>query len=436
MSSGETPWLSVVIPTLDEAERLPALLADLEPLGAGVEAIVADGGSTDGTVALAAGAGARVVHAPRGRSRQLRAGAEAAAAEWLLFLHADSRLGPGGAEAARAFVRSGEGTRFAHFRFALDGPGWFWRFIEWGQRLRERALGLVYGDQGLLVHRSAYAEAGGYPPWPIMEDVGLVARLRDAGAERVQLEAPLTTSPRRYQAEGRWRAFLRNAALIGAFRLGVAPERLARWYRPRGAAAPPAVLLVFAKAPRPGAVKTRLAADVGADRAARIYRAMGRGVLDGVRGGAYEAVVCYTPAGAGEEVRAWLGEGGMAFRPQADGDLGARMAEAFAYALGRASRACVIGTDAPDVDGRRVEEALAALDAADVVLGPAVDGGYYLMALRAPARGLFEGIPWSTDRVLERTVERAGELGLTVHLLERLADVDRAADLPPALRAV
>ncbi len=443
MTPGSDPGLSVVIPTLDEAALLPTLLGDLAGLG-GVEVVVADGGSTDDTVARARAAGARVVRAPRGRGRQLRAGARAAKGPWLLFLHADARFPPEAAAAVRAFLSDADPGRAAHFRFAVDASGWPWRLLEAGQRLREGVLGLVYGDQGLLVHRRLYEAAGGHPDWALMEDVALVDRLREVGGLE-PLDAALPSSPRRYRREGVL-APLRNAALLLLFRAGVAPERLARWYPTPGK--PPAgdtgpaeerrpearTLVVFAKAPRPGTVKTRLAADVGEAEAARIYRALGRGVVDGVRDGPWRTVVAFSPPDAREEVAAWLDPGELDFDPQTSGDLGLRMDAALTAELGRgADRVCLVGTDAPGVDAGVVREAFRALAAADVVLGPARDGGYYLVGLKRPTPGLFQDIPWSTPEVLERTLERARELDLHVRLLRPLADVDRLPDVPREL---
>ncbi len=194
---------------------------------------------------------------------------------------------------------------------------------------------------------------------------------------------------------------------------------------PAGASA---VLLVFAKAPVPGRVKTRLAADVGAAAATAVYRVMGRTVVDAVRVGPWRTVVCYHPPDALAEVRAWLG-GELDYWPQQGHDLGARMDQALRRALASSSRACLIGTDTPRVDAARVHEALVALEAADVVFGPAEDGGYYLLALRQPAPELFRRIPWGTSRVLARSTARAAAAELSVALLPPLADVDTVSDL-------
>ncbi len=222
--------IGVVIPTLNEAPFLPALLDDLGEL-AGVfplDVVVADGGSTDGTQASAAAAGARVLTAPRGRARQLNTGAVAVRGEWLLFLHADVRLGAEGRRALVAAVQPSSGILAAVFRFAIDLP-WFWKhFIELGQRVREVLWGLPYGDQGLLVRRDLFDEAGGFPDLPLMEDVAILRRLRRQTRIR-RLPVPLLTSGRRYARHGVVRTWLQHTALITLYYAGVSPQRLAGW---------------------------------------------------------------------------------------------------------------------------------------------------------------------------------------------------------------
>jgi len=222
------PHLGVVIPTLNEAETLPGLLADLEQLALARDVVVADGGSTDPTVEVARTAGARVVTVARGRGPQLNAGAAAARGDWLCFLHADVRM-PGTArtELLRAV---GASIDAAVWRLAIDAGGSWPRIMEWGARLRDGLGGLPYGDQGLLVRRSLFEGLGGFPDVPIMEDVGMVRALRS----RVRIErlrAPLLVSPRRWQREGPYRTWLRNSLLIAAYHAGIPPGTLVKWYR-------------------------------------------------------------------------------------------------------------------------------------------------------------------------------------------------------------
>lgn len=223
--------VGVVIPTLNEASTLPGILDDLQQVELDLDIVVADGGSTDHTPAVAAERGTRVVRAESGRGRQLNAGAAALSTPWLCFLHADVRMPP---PARAAFHRAvSERVEAAVWALAIDAAETWARIMEFGARLRDRAGGLPYGDQGLLLRRALFDAAGGYPDTPIMEDVGLVRAL----AARVpinRLDAPLLVSPRRWRREGPYRTWIRNALLLTAYAAGVSPERLVRWYRQEG----------------------------------------------------------------------------------------------------------------------------------------------------------------------------------------------------------
>ena len=217
------PSVSVVIPTLDEEQRLPAAIRSVR---ADADVIVVDGGSGDATREVAAREGARVLEAPRGRGRQLDQGARAATGEWLLFLHADTRLETGWAAALAALPPEVVGGAF---RFAVDSPRPAFRVVETAVRLRLRLFALPYGDQGLFVRREVYARIGGVPHLPLMEDVAFVARLRRAG----RLAFPPVrafTSARRWDRYGIVGTTLRNWSLLALYAAGQSPERLARRY--------------------------------------------------------------------------------------------------------------------------------------------------------------------------------------------------------------
>lgn len=224
--------LSIVIPTLNAAAVLADTLASLAEASVSAvphEIIVSDGGSQDGTVQLAQQRGARVVIGPRGRGAQLARGAEAGAGDWLLFLHADTRLAPGWVAIARAFMRAADGERAAYFRFTLDDAHPAARRIEALVRWRCAAFALPYGDQGLLVARKAYLAVGGFRPMPLMEDVDIARRL---GRRRlVALDHAAITSAARYRRDGWWARPLRNLACLSLYFFGVPPVLLLRLYR-------------------------------------------------------------------------------------------------------------------------------------------------------------------------------------------------------------
>lgn len=220
--------LSIVVPTLDEAAGIAVHLATLQPLrAAGVEVVLVDGGSADGTVERARGLVDAVVSAPRGRGVQLHAGARAARGEVLLFLHADTRLPPGAPEAVRAALAAG--ARWGRFDVEIDGRHPLLRVVAWCMNLRSRWTGIATGDQAIFVARAAYDAAGGFPPVPLMEDVALSRALRAAGAPAC-LRARVRTSGRRWEARGVLRTIGLMWRLRLAYALGADPARLAGRY--------------------------------------------------------------------------------------------------------------------------------------------------------------------------------------------------------------
>jgi hypothetical protein len=190
------------------------------------------------------------------------------------------------------------------------------------------------------------------------------------------------------------------------------------------------LLLVFLKYPRPGQAKTRLVPVLGEEAAALLYRALAEEEVrrTAPEVGEYERLFCFTPPEDEGAIAAWFP--GERLWAQPVGDLGQRMAAAFAHAFGQgARRVAIIGTDVPWVSRATVVEAFSAVDGDDVAIGPARDGGYYLLALKEPRPALFEKIAWSTASVLSGTLARAEGLGLRVRLLKPLTDLDTIADL-------
>jgi rSAM/selenodomain-associated transferase 2 len=220
--------LSIVIPVVNAEKELPATLRSLKT-GLKSEIVVADGGSTDDTAAIAAEAGAKLTFADGGRGPQLAAGAATATGDWLLFLHADTRPQPGWEHAAKAFMADGDNLfRAGYFRFALNDGSAAARRLESLVHWRCRALGLPYGDQGLLISREFYDFLGGFPALPLMEDVEMV---RTIGRRRLTLlPVAAVTSAERYRRDGYLRRPVRNLICVGLYFVGFPPRLIDSLY--------------------------------------------------------------------------------------------------------------------------------------------------------------------------------------------------------------
>lgn len=223
--------ISVVIPTLNAAHVIGPTLGSLSPAILDpilTEVIISDGGSTDEIAAIADATGAMFLEGEASRGRQLAAGAAATRGEWLLFLHADTRLSEDWVEAARRHV-SGGADRAGWFRLAFDANGFAPRFVAGWANLRSDWFALPYGDQALLIHRSLYRAVGGYPDLSLMEDVALARAL---GRRRLApLDAIATTSADRYARQGWVRRGSRNLLTLVRYFLGTSPDKLAAAYR-------------------------------------------------------------------------------------------------------------------------------------------------------------------------------------------------------------
>lgn len=222
------PALSIIVPTLNEADNIVAALSPLAALRAhGAEVIVVDGGSTDDTRARATPLADRVISAPRGRARQMNAGAAAAHGDALLFLHADSRL----PEGADRDIARGLASRAVWGRFdvAIAGRHFMLPVVAWFMNRRSRLTGIATGDQGIFATRAAFDAVGGFPDQPLMEDVEICMRLRRLSAPAC-LAARIVTSGRRWESHGVWRTIALMWRLRFAYWRGVAPADIHRAY--------------------------------------------------------------------------------------------------------------------------------------------------------------------------------------------------------------
>jgi rSAM/selenodomain-associated transferase 2 len=228
--------LSIIVPVLDEADAIATHLETLAPLRAcGAEVIVVDGGSRDGTPALARAGADRVLAAERGRASQMNAGAGAAGGDILLFLHADTRLPADADDLIGEGLASGERV-WGRFDVRIEGSHRLLGLVAALMNRRSRLTGVATGDQAIFVRREAFAAVGGYPDIPLMEDIVLSRRLKRLSRPAC-LAARVTTSGRRWERNGVLRTILTMWRLRLAFALGADPRNLALayGYRPRDA---------------------------------------------------------------------------------------------------------------------------------------------------------------------------------------------------------
>jgi rSAM/selenodomain-associated transferase 2 len=218
--------ISIIIPVYNEETTIGSLLEGLKDGGAD-ELLVADGGSQDRTVEIAA-AHARIIQSKTGRAVQMNSAAQCASGEVLLFLHADARLGP----AALGTIRMAMADPTivgGNFDIRYEGDDWAAAAFTRINRLR-RQCGIFYGDSGIFCRRSAFETLGGFAPWPILEDYDFARRLRRAG-KLAYLEEPIWVSDRRWRNSGLFQTMASWFFIQSLYYAGVSPQRLARLYR-------------------------------------------------------------------------------------------------------------------------------------------------------------------------------------------------------------
>jgi rSAM/selenodomain-associated transferase 2/rSAM/selenodomain-associated transferase 1 len=426
--------LSIVIPVLNDTEPLERLLTTIRA-DPQADIVVVNGGAPDDRLnAICRRPDLQLLTSAPGRGRQMNVGASAAAGRWIVFLHADTRLPPQWSDEIRR-ASADPAVVGGSFRFQLDSAAWQARLIERAVDRRVRWLDLAYGDQALFVRRDVFDAMGGYCEWPLMEDVEFVRRLRRAG--RLYHSAqPVLTSARRWERDGWWRRSASNVTLQALFFAGVAPERLANWYSHPRRRSTREALVVMARVPSDTRGKSRLTRDLGGDHL-ELRRALLLDTLDAVRGIAdADLFVACAPADSIAEMRGLAGDGAKLFPQQGD-TLGDRMQNAFGHLFAAGySTVVMIGSDLPSLPTSYVAQAFQDVrDRPDaLVIGPATDGGYYLIGLRRPCPALFTSMALSTADVLTTTTSMAETFGLTVSFVSPWHDVDTVDDLRRVLR--
>ena len=229
--SQKVPTLSIVIPTLNEALHLPLLLSDLNVWPNDFELIIVDGGSIDLTISIAQIQGVDVIKSPKkNRGYQLKTGASNARGDWLLFLHADSRLRIGWVRSLSQIIQNKKSKNFAwYFDFKIKKDNLEYRFLEIAVALRSLFLQHPYGDQGLLIHKDLYYKIGGYSSLKIMEDIDLITRITKK-TKLKRIRESIYTDDRKWTNSNIIKRAIKNYKLRKKWRQGYDIENLSKEY--------------------------------------------------------------------------------------------------------------------------------------------------------------------------------------------------------------
>jgi rSAM/selenodomain-associated transferase 1 len=287
-----------------------------------------------------------------------------------------------------------------------------------------------FGDQCIVIRKSFFNTLGGFPNWRLFEDIELMRKARKK-TRIYRFPMTVVTSARRLIQNGIIRQQIRNIYYTSLYLLGVSPEKLATMYGSEKKGLNGVYLIIFVRFPHPGKVKTRLATSIGNDKAARLYRLCTENVFKETKKLSDNVLrhIFYADKDDEDNVIKWAGPV-FHFMSQVEGDLGIRIEAAFNYVFRQGARkAVIVASDVPDLSAEIIENAINALTDNDIVIGPTNDGGYYLLGMNGVHNDLFHGVTWSTTEVYAETLSIIEYLGLKVHCLRALDDIDTEEDL-------
>lgn len=425
----------MIIPVYQEQDHINNTIdALLEIKGDhSVEIIVVDGDGSGSTIQCIKEPSVILMTSGKGRAMQMNKGAAQAAGNILLFLHADTMLPGRGFDRIESVMKTGRYVGGA-FNYNTDSLPYFLKFIYYTSYLRSRISRIAYGDQGIFIRRDYFEKIGGFPAIPILEEVVLMKKIKKSRDKICILKDSVNTSARRYREEGMIYGWLRNHWIRILFFFGVSPGRLVRYYpdtrrKEQGKCG----ILFFLRYPREGKVKTRLAKRVGNTLALQLYECFILDMLDKLDSLPGDLHLFVTP-GDSDSVAAmsrWLGRD-LPVHGQEGGDLGERMKQAFEKMFRLGYKSCVLlGSDIPDLPVSILTGAFKGLRARGAVVGPAGDGGYYLIGFnnRHFCEAVFRGVDWGTDRVFRQTMAIFKQEKVRVRTLRKWWDIDDFSEL-------
>lgn len=443
-SSKTVKTVSVVIPTFNEQANIPKALNSLADEKDIIEVIVADGGSKDETLAVAESLRAKVVETQLGRGIQIYEAVKICKGDIILILHADCRINLDTIGKIKKTMNLnpsliGGSVGMSYEKALLQN-----RFIAFLNNTRAKFFNISFGDQCQFFRRDALKLIGGFPKQMLMEDVELSLRMNNAGPVAYIPDGVLVS------VRGWWkRGFLNNIwTVISLLSMYIVERHLDSWDKERqyyfrryygknidsqlpSKSRNGNLIIIFGRYPVPGNTKTRLIPELGPAGAADLSRELTektiRKAKKAVINTEAEIEFC-SRGGTGDLIRQWLGKDISIFS-QEGSNLGERMFNAFKRVFTKKyERVILCGTDIPGLKSIHFEKAFSALNNNDIVVGPSEDGGYWLIGMKQP-HNIFNSISWGTENVFKQTISAADRMGLKIHHLETLNDIDTKDDL-------
>lgn len=416
---------SLIIPTLNEEYFIGKNLELLRNKRKDVEIIVVDGGSEDDTVNVALKNGVEVIFSEKGRGIQLNAGVLKSKGSFLFFLHADTFLPQNAFDLLDSFFKN-DNNNICRFELGFDVDHYLlsnYSFLSKFDTIFTR-----FGDSGIIVKREFFKSLGGFKNYLVFEDVEFLKRASQKTKIKV-LPADVKSSARKFVLNGLIGNQIQSFILFLKYFMKINNSKLWNEYFGANKENKNTSLLIFARYPAKGQVKTRLAKDSSEEFALKFYRACAEGILHQIKKlKNTNKYLFYTDADDKEKVMKWAGRKYF-YVLQEGGDLGIRMLNAFELAFSHyAGKVIIVGTDVPNLNAEIIREAEAKLDNSDLVIGPCSDGGYYLLGMKQLHKELFEDIKWSSNIVLSSTIAKADYLNLKTERLQILNDIDTKKD--------
>lgn len=418
---------SVIIPTLNEEKHIASCIDNINKCLPGAEIIVSDGGSKDNTLQIAVNMGALILSSLNGRGSQLNLGTEKATSKILIYLHADTVL-PANSNLLIDNIFTNKKVKVATFKMNFDIDSRILNLYSWFTKFE--SIFTRFGDCGIVVRKSYFEKGNHFPEWKLFEDVHF---LRTARKKVGVFTVPgfVTTSARRFLQNGFIRTQLRNFVYIIQYLIYGKPKSLYSKYNKMKDFNKKAVI-IFAKYPENGKVKTRLASTLGERFATDFYKVCAEHTFKEilkVNKNSTRHFLFYSDKNDRGKIKKWTHSNFLLFNQQGK-DLGDKMFNAFQSVFKNGvSKSIIIGTDLPDISSYIINDAFELLNESDVVLGPATDGGYYLLGMKKIIKELFLDLPWSTDKLFRQTLEVINKLNLQVSILPELSDIDTESDL-------